>query len=142
MANAKVHLQALSFDGKEKWVNLFRRISTFGSTSYGTFVFNLKPSLSEKFLVGRGAKVAPVHGLAEEVIFGISRSIVVPCHRKQKEATRPKPLCKSVKEVLVLLSRDMEDGVKADNCIEATCGEFGLHYVGDDEFGCGYVFIS
>ena len=41
----------------------------------------------------------------------------------------------------MLLSWDVEDGVKADNCIEATCGEVGLHYVGDDEFGGGDVFL-
>ena len=41
----------------------------------------------------------------------------------------------------MLLSWDMEDSVKAYNGIEARCREFGLHYVGDDEFGCGDVFL-
>lgn len=40
----------------------------------------------------------------------------------------------------MLLSWDVEDGVKADNCIEAACGKFGLYYVGDDEFGRRDVF--
>ena len=71
-----------SFNGEEKWVNLLRRINTSESSSYDTFLFNLKPSLSEKILVCRGAKVAPVHGLAEEVVFSISRSVVLPSNRK------------------------------------------------------------
>ena len=50
--NKPLHLQVLSFYGEEKWVNLLRRINTFGSSTYGAFLFNLKTSLSEKLLVG------------------------------------------------------------------------------------------
>ena len=100
-------------------MNLLRRINTSESSSYDTFLFNLKPSLGKKFLVDRGAKVAPIHGPAEEVIFSISRPVVFPGNCKQEEATGPKPLCKSTKEAQMLLSWDMSK-LHAGNSVSIT----------------------